>query len=224
MRKKYFPPLIGTRFGRYTVIGGPTKHGRWGMQHVACRCDCGSDRMVRVQALHVEPLPNCGCLRLERHRKRHTTHGESKTRLFNIWTGIVERCYSPSFGPGYAAYGGRGIQMCNAWRDSFVVFRDWALAHGYESSLVIDRIDNDGNYEPSNCRWVTIRQNSQNTRRSRHITAFGQTKTVSEWTDDARCRVRYATLLTRLDNGWAPEDAISRPPIDRILNLRCKTA
>jgi hypothetical protein len=111
----------------------------------------------------------------------------------------------------YSRYGARGIAVCSEWENSYVAFRDWALANGYEDGLEIDRIDNDGPYSPENCRWTTHSENIRNSTVVRAVTAFGETKSIAEWAEDSRCAVRYGTLVGRLAKGWSPEDAIALP-------------
>jgi hypothetical protein len=120
---------------------------------------------------------------------------------------MINRCHNPS-AQAYQNYGGRGVRVWWFWRHSFGVFRDWALTHGYEPGLTIERINNDGNYTPSNCTWIPKGQQQRNTRRSKRITAWGENKSARDWADDPRCVVSYSTLRARLTRGWAPEDAI----------------
>jgi len=140
----------------------------------------------------------------------NSTHGESRTRLYKIWTGMRRRCRDASH-PTYRLHGARGIRVCDEWQ-RYEPFRDWAIASGYGDDLVIDRIDNDGNYEPGNCRWVTTRENLRNTRNNKVLTAWGERKTMVEWSEDSRCVVRYSTVKDRVSRlGWDIERAISTP-------------
>lgn len=140
----------------------------------------------------------------------HEQHGESGTRLHGIWCGMRARCNTPT-STGYDRYGERGIKVCSEW-DSYTVFRDWALANGYEAELTIDRIDSKGNYFPSNCRWVTVAENSSRSvldRATKH-TAFGEAKTVREWFADDRNKCKtFAGFNDRIKEGWPIEDAIA---------------
>lgn len=104
-------------------------------------------------------------------------------RLANIWQTMKQRCLNPKR-EKYPMYGGRGITVCNEWVDHFEPFAKWALANGYEPGLQLDRIDNNGSYSPSNCRWVTPKENSRNTRRTKLLTLFGETKSVAEWCEE----------------------------------------
>jgi len=137
-------------------------------------------------------------------------HGFSKTRLYGIWCQMKNRCYNTRV-EKYPSYGGRGIRVCEEWRQNFLTFRRWALDNGYDSNLQIDRRDNDGNYEPSNCRWVSSKEQQRNRSNSSFITAFGETKLRKEWLADERCQVSQDTLRARLKRGWAPEQAITQP-------------
>ena len=118
------------------------------------------------------------------------------------------RCYNPSSNK-YHAYGARGIKVCDEWKNSFKKFKEWALSNGYGDNLTIDRINNDGNYEPSNCRWVTNKQNTNNTRKNRVITYNGETHTMSEWCEILR--VKLGTLSARIYRGWSLEDVKKKP-------------
>lgn len=139
-------------------------------------------------------------------------HGHARTALYDVWVTIKSRCFNQNY-KGYENYGARGITMCSSWREDYVEFHDWAMANGYKRGLEIDREDNDGSYEPGNCRWVTRRTNTQNTRRNRNVEAFGETKCVSEWSRDPRCEVSLVTLNTRLRRGWDFLAALTTPGV-----------
>ena len=137
-----------------------------------------------------------------------TDEAKTRKRIRRIWGGIIRRCDNPN-AEFYHRYGGRGITICDEWRD-FEVFYKWALNSGYKDDLTIDRIDNDGNYEPSNCRWATQLEQNNNTRKNHYITYNNETKTVSEWAriyDIHRC-----VLNNRLRRGWTFDDAVRKKP------------
>lgn len=140
-------------------------------------------------------------------------HGEFTkkkcSKLYHVWSGMIQRCTNPNH-PSYHKYGPRGITVCALWAHNYRTFRDWALSHGYQEGLQIDRIDNDAGYCPENCHWVLPVQNANNTRQNVHITAFGETKTLSEWTRDPRCTTKYNALAWRIRQGWSGEAALTR--------------
>lgn len=184
-----FIDLTGRRFGRWTVLyrgedvyenGHPRV--RW-----RCRCDCGTERDVAPNQLKNGRSMSCGCIQREVASARgspNKTHGMSGTRLHRIWKGLNNRCNNKN-SPKYERYGGRGICVCDEWRGKagFVSFANWALASGYEDTLTIDRINNDGNYEPSNCRWTNNKNQANNKSVCRKISVGGNTKTIAEWVD-----------------------------------------
>ena len=134
-------------------------------------------------------------------------HGEHGTRLYSIWRNMKQRCLNQNRS-AYSAYGGRGISLCEEWKD-YILFRDWAISNGYSDSLTLDRKNNELGYSPDNCRWATIKQQSNNTRTNRTIEYNGETHTLSEWAEILQMSV--GTLWDRLDNGWSIQRALSEP-------------
>ena len=174
--------LTGKRFGRLTVIG--IDEGRQSRKtYWICQCDCGKISSHRADGLIRGSIRSCGCLKnelsAERVAKNHK-HKQSGTRLYHIWQGMKKRCYTET-SPNYPTWGGRGIKMCDEWRDSFESFYEWAMENGYKDTLTIDRVDNDGDYTPENCRWATVREQSRNRRSNIPITIGNATKTMMEW-------------------------------------------
>lgn len=209
--RKYPTPAAGERFGRLVVMTGVEERYQ-GTRAVECRCDCGTERLFLLHNLCAGKSLSCGCLWDERRGTGQWKHGDCGTRLHALWLGIRQRCRDPKLRI-FRYYGGRGITICPEWEGSYEAFRDWAKANGFADDLEIDRIDNNGNYEPRNCRFVTKTENLRNKRTNRLMTAFGETKCLSAWATDPRCVVKYGTLWFRLNKGWGPEEALTRNPL-----------
>ena len=137
--------------------------------------------------------------------KRSEKHGLSRTRIYKTYTTMLSRCYDPTR-KKYESYGGRGIAVCDEWKNDFLSFYNWAMANGYQDDLQIDRIENDGNYEPGNCKWSTRKEQANNRRDSRHLTYKNQTKTLSQWAEIFGFDNRIVWL--RLKRGWSIEKAL----------------
>lgn len=219
----------GTVFGRLTVIGpaaslavgkGPTMKRR-----SLCKCECGKEVIVLDSQLRNGKTQSCGCYRYDQLRKSNTTHGESKTKLYDIRLHMMDRCTNPKC-KEYHSYGGRGISVCREWEDSWESFRDWALSNGYKDGLQIDRVDNNGNYCPENCRFVTRSVNCNNKRTNHLITWKGETHTMKEWSDITG--IAYTRIRYRAEHNWDPEQIFENRRFNcgntrkRVLGL-CKT-
>ena len=162
MNNPLFKDLSGQRFSRWTALRRVDNDAQ-GNARFLCRCDCGTERIVLAKSLRSGGSHSCGCQCLERVKSAANKHGLHKHKLYAVWNSIKHRCLKP-YSSVYQSYGGRGIGICDEWLD-FEAFYDWAIANGYQEGLQIDRIDNDGNYEPSNCRWVTHKENCNNRKR-----------------------------------------------------------
>ena len=203
---------IGDTYGQWTVIGLVDDKRK-----IHCRCICGKEKDVWKANLTCGYSSSCGCQSLKKTIERCTTHGESKTRLYSVWSNMRRRCYEKS-NSRYHGYGGRGIRVCPEWRNNFTAFRDWMLSQGYDETSeygkqTLDRIDNNGDYSPDNCRLATIQEQNRN-RCTRHILEYnGFSMSITEWND----KMGYpdGCIDNRIRKGWSVERAITTIPIRR---------
>ena len=204
-----FKDLTGQRFGRLVVIHleddyvSPSGYHkkRW-----LCHCDCGNDVIVWSGNLINSHTQSCGCQHLEKIATGNTKHGIRNTRVYRIWTDIITRCENPN-SEYYGKYGGRGIKMCDEWRNDPLSFYEWSIANGYADGLSIDRKNNDGNYEPSNCRWSNRVEQANNTSRNHYITYKDKTMTIAQWARETG--LSNKTIADRLALGWDVESALT---------------
>lgn len=178
-------------------------------------CACGERITTSANTVRRGNTTSCGCQKRERAGLLNLTHGGScgeHVRIYRIWAQMKNRCQSDKVAT-YPYYGGRGITVCQEWSDSFDAFRDWALANGYSDELTIDREDNDGNYEPGNCRWVTQVVQNNNRRSNRIINYLGMDMTLSEYISSTG--INGPVLRRRLDLGMSPELAAIKPVRER---------
>ena len=179
-----YPIMENQRFGSWTtvekkiVVSGHRKRIFW-----RCICECGAQKDVSQDNLICGRSRSCGCRRGEAIARAKTKHDQCYTRLYEIWTGMKERCYNPAVA-SYKDYGGRGIKVCDEWVSDYRMFSEWALANGYTDSLTIDRIDNNKDYCPENCRWSDRITQANNKRTNINIEWKGEVHTLAEW-----CRI-----------------------------------
>lgn len=210
--------MTGMKFGLLTVIERAPDKIVSGEKvvHWYCKCDCGNPELISVSghSLRSGHTKGCGC------RIGGVKHGKHGTRIYGIYRGMITRCENPN-SKNYHRYGGRGIYICNEWRNEdgggFMEFYNWSMSHGYSDELTIDRINNDGIYSPENCRWATRKEQANNRSNNVFITYNGVTKTATGWAE--YLGVESATLLSRHDKGWSDEDIIEIP-----INYRLNTA
>ena len=201
---------IGDKSGPLTIIGHEFFAKR--IRFVVVECKCGEVRVVeprRFLAKSQKPLACGQCSLIE--SGGHVSACHNKHYLYYTWTSMIARCRD-RWRASWKNYGGRGISVCNEWRSSFPAFVRWAMENGHQHGLTLDRINNDGNYEPSNCRWVSVIHQGNNKRTNTVICAFGERKTMAEWLRDHRCGITSgAGIQYRLMRGWSAEEAISKP-------------
>lgn len=165
------------------------------------KCKCGNVKKINKYNVNNGKVKSCGCLFAEGN---NTKHGDRYTRLYGIWKGMRCRCLTKS-SSAYKRYGAQGVCICEEWND-YSKFKEWAMQTGYSDELTLDRVDYNGSYEPANCRWVTYKEQANNTRANRRITINGCEKTMSEWSNVSG--IKTATIWARLKRGWNEEDAI----------------
>ena len=199
--------LVGKKYGRLLVIkrseslNGKT---RW-----LCKCDCGNECIVHDTSLKSGNTLSCGCYKAENAKRLYSTVRQNDKHLYAVWNGIKQRCTNPN-NSSYHNYGGRGIKIYDEWANNYKSFYDWAIHAGYEKGKEIDRIDNDGNYEPDNCRFVYKETQANNKRNVLLYTIRGTTKSLSQWCREYK--QDYFLVRQRVYKlGWAIEDALITP-------------
>ena len=203
---KIIPP--NTKYGRLTITGNYElrKASKNNIAYFECICDCGNIIWARGSNIRYGSTRSCGCRVGQKYK-----HNSSKTRLYRIWNNMRSRCNAPKIA-SYKNYGARGISVCEEWsgKDGVVNFCEWSMNNGYEEGLQIDRIDNDGNYEPSNCRWVTCQENLMNKSNTLFYEYNGNKKTLQDWAIESN--IPYKRLRARIKEcGWSFEKAITTP-------------
>lgn len=195
--------LSGKKFGRLSVL--KRAEGDYFRPYYNCICECGSRIIVDGRSLTSGNTMSCGCLHKEQLAERNRKHGERYTRLYTTWLNMKQRCTVHK--DRYKQWEGRGVRVCEEWSDSFIAFKKWAIATGYNDTLTIDRIDVNGNYEPSNCRWITKAEQQFNKTNTRYFEYKGQKKCLAEWAEIFG--VNKSTLYNRMYNlHWSIEKAL----------------
>lgn len=192
-----FIDLLGQKFGRLTVIermpNNKRKQAVW-----KCLCDCGNEVIVEAGHLRSGHSQSCGCYGRQRSAEYHTTHGMKGTKLFSVYGTMKGRCYNPS-DPKYKRYGARGITICDEWLNNPKSFFEWALKNGYQEGLSIDRIGNDGNYCPENCRWVDSFTQANNKSNNIIVEHNGVAMTPRGWA--TFLGINYSAIKSRVYRG-----------------------
>ncbi|KKN40974.1 hypothetical protein LCGC14_0728060 [marine sediment metagenome] len=204
--------LAGQKFGRLTVTetherrtdpGGGTVRIFW-----LCACSCGEERWVVAGHLRSGHTQSCGCWPRERLRARSTTHDKTGTREHRAWKSMLARCFNPN-AANYANYSARGIRVCKRWRGKQGFSNFLADMGPVPSKLTLERIDNNGNYEPGNCRWATRLEQNRNKRTNRFLTHDGRTLPLCQWVEIKG--LSRSTIASRLARGWSDKEALTLP-------------
>lgn len=217
MGKQYLD-RTGVRYGRLIAISPlksyySTGRAKWDW---VCACDCGGSKTVCATSLATGSTSSCGCLRTENamaaqkiaHEKTHCESGKNKTDIYKLYHGMRTRVISRK--PCTAKYYlDKNISVCKEWRKDYLKFKQWCLDNGYKKGLLIDRINNDRNYSPKNCRFVTPKQSARNTSANRYLQYKGKSKTIAEWIEISN--INGNTFRARLRYGWSIEKILTTP-------------
>jgi hypothetical protein len=194
-----FKDLTGQVFNKLTVINYDKNDGKW-----RCKCECGNYHNVTSSALKSGSTKSCGCWGVDSRYKHHLTG----TRIYRIYSGMKSRCYNKN-NHAYSWYGGRGIYVCKEWLSDPFCFYEWAISNGYGKNLSIDRVDNNREYSPSNCKWSTEKEQGENRRSNRYITINGETKLSLEWSKIFG--INQSAICKRMNRGWDEVSAVIMP-------------
>lgn len=216
-----FKDLTKQKFGKLLVLGvsRQVQSGKRTRYYWNCKCECGNEKEIRTDGLTSGSVQSCGCLKKEQDKINLTKfhrHKMSNTKLYHTWQKMKDRCLNPNV-PCYARYGGRGITVCQEWL-TVDAFLEWAKANGYSEGLQLDRIDNNGNYEPANCRWVTVKENCRNRRSNIVVDYYGKPVTLVELSEITG--ISYSCLNARYHRGNRGEN-LTRPVAKIHMSTPC---
>lgn len=200
--------LVGKKYGRLKVISREKNiRSESGRSHVMymCQCDCGNYLVVKAENLRSGNTKSCGCYCKDRTKETSKKHGLTHTNLYHVWQGMKSRCMNKD-NKAYKNYGGRGITVCDEWKDDFQTFYDWAMNNGYSDGLTIDRIENDKGYYSDNCRWVTNKEQQRNKRNNFIVSFHGEEVPLSVVSE--KTGIDRDTLSSRIKSGMSVEEAI----------------
>ena len=198
--KEYLDSLVNCKFNMLTILSYKKK-GKNNNNYFVCKCDCGNITEIRANHLLNDNQYSCGCIR---KKYQDSIIG---TAIYNTWNRMLHRCYDTK-NHKFKRYGQRGIKVCDEWKNNYNNFYNWAINNGFQIGLSIDRINNDGNYEPSNCQWATRKQQMNNTSRNRLLTFNNETHTLSEWSE--LLNIKYGTICSRLHRGKLISEVLTK--------------
>lgn len=209
----YWGKYIGKKYNKLLILKICGKN-KFGHALCECLCDCGNKTIAEASSVLSGNTKSCGCLKIYNIKNRNRTHGMSNTRLYRVWKGMRNRCYNKNSN-SYVRYGGRGITVCDEWRNDFVNFYNWAIENGYDESadrgeFTIDRINNNGDYCPENCRLGNYFIQANNKRSNRLITYNNECKNVKEWSKYFGFDYKYFHQKLK-ENDWSVEKVLGLP-------------
>lgn len=209
--------IIGNKYGELTVLEEVPKNIRKDKAHrcFECQCSCGNKIEVTANHLKTGHTKSCGCMKSKMCKEANLKHGMTGSRLYETWQHMKRRCNNPK-DKLYHRYGGRGITVCDEWSEEsgFNNFYKWAINNGYSDDLTIDRIDNDGNYEPNNCRWTTRKEQMNNVGYNVFLELNGEKHTIAQWSDILK--IKQDTLQARRKYyNFTDEEVLSQPLLNK---------
>lgn len=200
---------INKKYNKLTILSVVKDDSEMWKTKVLCKCECGNEKVITLSNITNGRTKSCGCIRKENGHKQGAnkkTHGQSKTSLYNIYYAMVNRCHKEN-STVYNSYGARGIKVCDEWLNDFESFYNWSYANGYKQGLSIDRINNNGNYEPNNCRWVDMSVQSTNKRNTIYLTYNNKTQSMKQWANELG--LNYGNFKYRIrDKNMSIDEAI----------------
>lgn len=196
-----FEKYVGKKIGKLTILYADNSTSSVAKKYY-CKCDCGNIKSISMSCIVNGRIRSCGCLQKEMNKivKPNLRHGKCNSRIYKIWLKMKNRCYNKNYFQ-YYLWGGKGIKICDEWIDKeqgFINFYNWAINNGYKDNLSIDRIDGEKNYEPSNCRWATQKEQARNIKNNVNITYNGETHCIAEWAEITG--IKGGTLYWRYKN------------------------
>lgn len=194
---KKITDMIGRKYGRFTVIQETNERDSSGSVIYVCKCECGNIRKLSTRILNDGQTVSCGCYK--RDVKSKFGNSVYKEHLYGVWINVKCRCYNKNE-KCYHNYGGRGITMCDEWRNNYLLFKKWALEHGYKHGLWLDRINNDLGYSPDNCRWTTPKEQQRNKRTNIIVEYKGEKMCLKDASE--KSGINYGTLRRRIELNW----------------------
>lgn len=196
----------GQRYGRLTIVREVERKGK--NRYVLCLCDCGNTKIANFTEMRKGKIQSCGCYAHDKTVARSTKHGLAKKHpLYGVWKGIKSRCSNPN-SEAFFSYGGRGIKICDEWSNDFSAFYNWCILNGYKEGLSIDRIDNNGDYSPSNCRFANQYTQARNKSNNRAVNYNGKHwHSMAQFCEDYA--LPYSGVQNRLHNGWSIEEIVN---------------